>query len=183
MVAADQPHTMKEQITSALRHALTFLPALGIFFASKGWLTPAEGEVLDQELANTLSVLSGLAGAAVSRLLMFLIAKHAPALSNIFGGGSGGSLPLWAITAAAWGALSMAGAFSMSSCVVGADDQGNYTLRPDPRTMDAALRYLIRHEEDEGEKGGMTTWEYYDATSGEKIEPGDYAAYGIEERR
>lgn len=91
------------------------------------------------------------------------------------GGSGGGALPLMIATAAG---LSMAGGL-LSSCVVGVDEKGDWTLRPDPRTVDAGFRYLIRQEEDEDAKGGLTEWEYYDAATGEKIEPADYASYGI----
>lgn len=153
---------MKEQITSALRHALTFLPALGVFFASKGWITPEEGSVLDQELTDTLAVVAGLAGAAISRLLMFLIAKHAPHFSNIFGAGSGGNLPLLAITATS--GIILAGA-SLTSCVVGVDAEGGWSVRPDPRTVDAGFSYLVRHQDDA--KSGLKRTNRGDAKAAE----------------
>jgi hypothetical protein len=81
------------------------------------------------------------------------------------------------MTATAAG-LSMAGGL-LSSCVVGVDEAGNYSLRPDERTMDTALRYLIRHEEDEDAKGGLIQWVYYDPATGKEIPREDYAAWGI----
>ena len=72
----------------------------------------------------------------------------------------------------------MAGALLMSSCVVGVDERGGWSVRPDPLTVDAGLKYLIRHEGDA--KSGLTQWEYYDAETGKLIEPADYAAYGIQ---
>jgi hypothetical protein len=93
------------------------------------------------------------------------------------GGGSGGSW-LLAMMATAAGGLSMAGALLLSSCVVGVDDAGNYSLRPDPNTVDVALKYLIRHEDDDA-KSGMTRWTYHDPATGELIPEEDYAAWGI----
>lgn len=169
---------MKEQITSAIRHALTFLPALGVFLVSKGWLEPAEGVALDKELAELLSVAAGLAGAAISRLIMFAIARFAPHLRGIFGGSSGGTLPLWAMTAAAWGAFSLVVGLSMSACVVGVDERGGWSVRPDPLTVDAGLKYLIRHDDGDA-KDGLMQWRYYDPETGKEIPEEDYAAWGI----
>lgn len=66
----------------------------------------------------------------------------------------------------------------LSSCTVGVDAEGGWSLKPDPRTIDAGLKYLIRHEEDSA-KGGMTEWNYYDPATGEEIAEEDYAAWGI----
>lgn len=68
----------------------------------------------------------------------------------------------------------------LPACTVGVDSAGGWSVRPDPLTIDAGLKYLIRHEEDEdGSKAGLTQWEYYDPTTGEKIPEEDYAAWGI----
>jgi hypothetical protein len=68
----------------------------------------------------------------------------------------------------------------LPSCTVGVDSTGGWSIKPDPLTIDAGLKYLIRHEEDEdGSKAGLTQWEYYDPATGEKIKPEDYAAWGI----
>lgn len=68
----------------------------------------------------------------------------------------------------------------LPACTVGVDSAGGWSVRPDPKTIDAGLKYLIRHEEDEdGSKAGLTQWEYYDPATGEKIKPEDYAAWGI----
>jgi hypothetical protein len=67
----------------------------------------------------------------------------------------------------------------LPGCMVGVDGEGNYSVRPDPRTMDVALKYLIRHEEDEDSKGGLVEWEYYDPATGEEIAEEDYAVWGI----
>jgi hypothetical protein len=92
------------------------------------------------------------------------------------GGSSGGSWLLAMIATAA--GLSMAGGL-LSSCVVGVDEQGGWSVRPDPLTVDAGLKYLIRHEEDEDAKGGLTQWRYYDPETGKEIPEEDYAAWGI----
>ncbi len=91
VATASDLHAMKEKLASALRHALTFLPALGAFFVSKGWLTADEGAQLDKELIDFLTVVAGLVAAVLSRLVMFLVAKYAPHFSGFLGGGSGGS--------------------------------------------------------------------------------------------
>lgn len=69
-------------------------------------------------------------------------------------------------------------AILLPACTVGVDAEGGWSVRPDPRTVDAGLRYLIRHEEDEA-KGGLTQWKYYDPATGEEIAEEDYAAWGI----
>ena len=66
----------------------------------------------------------------------------------------------------------------LPACTVGVDSAGGWSVRPDPLTIDAGLKYLIRHEEDEA-KGGLTEWEYYDPATGEKIPVENYAAWGI----
>ena len=66
----------------------------------------------------------------------------------------------------------------LTACTVGVDAEGGWSVRPDPRTIDAGLRYLIRQEEDEA-KGGLTQWKYYDPATGEEIAEEDYAAWGI----
>ena len=106
---------MKDKLASYLRHALTFLPALGVFFVSKGWLEPQEGATLDKELTDFLSVVAGMVASGLVRLLMLLVAKHAPHLKTILGGVSGGSAAV-AMTATAWGAI-LAGAL-LTSCLV-----------------------------------------------------------------
>ena len=66
------------------------------------------------------------------------------------------------------------------ACTVGVDSSGGWSVRPDPKTIDAGLRYLIRHEEDpDGSKSGLTQWKYYDPATGEEIPEEDYAAWGI----
>ena len=68
----------------------------------------------------------------------------------------------------------------LSSCTVGVDSAGGWSVRPDPLTIDAGLKYLIRHEEDEdGSKAGLTQWKYYDPATGEEIPEEDYDAWGI----
>lgn len=68
----------------------------------------------------------------------------------------------------------------LPACTVGVDAEGGWSIKPDPLTIDAGLKYLIRHEEDEdGSKGGLVSWEYYDPATGEKIPVEDYAAWGI----
>lgn len=165
---------MKEKLSSALRHALTFLPALGAFLVSQGWLSPDEGATLDKELVEFLGVVAGLVAAGLSRLLMFALAKWAPHLRGIFGGGSGW-VPVAAMTAT-WGAVLLGGAL-LTSCVVGVDEQGGWSVRPDPKTIDTAFRYAIRH--DTGEKGKPVEWVYYDPATGKEIPAEDYAAWGI----
>jgi len=94
------------------------------------------------------------------------------------GGTSGGSvLPLMMATAAG---VSLAGGLLLSSCAVGVDEEGNYLLKPDPHSVDALIKYAIRHEEDEDAKGGAVEWVYYDPKTGKPIDPKDYAAWGIE---
>jgi hypothetical protein len=66
----------------------------------------------------------------------------------------------------------------LPGCTVGVDAEGGWSIRPDPRTVDAGFRYLIRQEEDEA-KGGLTTWKYYDPATGEEIPESEYAAWGI----
>jgi hypothetical protein len=169
---------MNEKLTTYLRHAITSLPAVFAGFAANGFLTADEAAKLDGELKAFLVGVAAVLAAAVTRWVMRLVAKHAPQFSNIFGGPSGGAAAAVAMTAAAWGGVAMAGALLMSSCVVGVDERGGWSVRPDPLTVDASLKYLIRHEGDA--KSGLTEWEYYDAETGKLIEPADYAAYGIQ---
>ncbi len=56
--------------------------------------------------------------AAISRWVMLLLAKHAPHLRNIFGGGSGGSLPLVAMAGIATWGTGLVGALFLTSCSV-----------------------------------------------------------------
>lgn len=169
---------MNEKLTTYLRHAITSLPAVFAAFAANGFLTADEAAKMDGDLKVFLVGLASVLAAAATRWAMRVIAKHAPHLSNIFGGPSGGAAAAVAMTAT-WGAVFLAGA-SLTSCVVGVDGEGNYTARPDPVTMDVALKYLIRHEQDEdGSKGGLTAWDYFDPATGEKIKQEDYAAWGI----
>jgi hypothetical protein len=65
----------------------------------------------------------------------------------------------------------------LPGCTVGVDSTGGWSIRPDPHSVDAALRYAIRHEGDA--KAGLTVWEYFDPATGEKIPVEDYAAWGI----
>ncbi len=68
----------------------------------------------------------------------------------------------------------------VSSCTVGVDSTGGWSIKPDPMTIDAGLKYLIRHEEDEaGSKAGLTQWKYYDPATGKEIPEEEYAAWGI----
>lgn len=96
--------------------------------------------------------------------------------SGVKSGGSSGGSWLPAIVATAAG-LSMAGGL-LSSCVVGVDAEGGWSVRPDPLTVDAGLKYLIRHDDD-GAKDGLTQWRYYDPETGKEIPEEDYAAWGI----
>lgn len=66
----------------------------------------------------------------------------------------------------------------LPACTVGVDAEGGWSIRPDPRTVDAGLRYLIRHDDDAA-KSGLTQWKYYDPATGEEIPEEDYAAWGI----
>jgi len=92
------------------------------------------------------------------------------------GSSSGGSL-LLLMTATAAG-CALAGGL-LSSCAVGVDAEGGWSIRPDPHSVDAVLRRAIRHE-DESAKGGLTTWHYYDPATGKRIPEEDYAAWGIQ---
>lgn len=141
---------MKDQIFSLLRHAITALPAVGGYLAAKGLLTPEEAAQLDGGLTQFLLMLAGILSAVVVRLVMALIAKHAPHLRGIFGGPGGAAV---AMTAATWGALAVAGGGLLTSCAVGVDEQGNYLLKPDPYSIDAVLSHVIRHEEDSAKSG------------------------------
>lgn len=68
----------------------------------------------------------------------------------------------------------------LASCTVGVDAEGGWSIRPDPMTIDAGLKYLIRHEQDEdGSKAGLTQWKYYDPATGKEIPEEDYAQWGI----
>lgn len=69
-------------------------------------------------------------------------------------------------------------ALLLCACTVGVDAEGGWSIKPDPRTVDAGLRYLIRHDEDSA-KAGLTQWKYYDPATGEEIPEEDYAAWGI----
>lgn len=84
------------------------------------------------------------------------------------GTGGGGMSPLWV--------LALMALFLCPSCVVGVDENG-WSLRPDPKTLDTAFRYAIRH--DDGAKSGSVEWVYYDPATGKEIPPEDYAAWGI----
>lgn len=167
---------MNEKLTTYLRHAITSLPAVFAAFAANGFLTADEAAKLDGDLKVFLVGLASVLAAAATRWAMRVIAKHAPHLSNIFGGPSGGAAAAVAMTAT-WGAVFLAGA-SLTSCVVGVDEAGGWSVRPDPLTIDTGLKYLIRHDE-ESAKSGLTQWEYFDPATGEKIKPEDYAAWGI----
>lgn len=168
---------MKEKLFSLFRHAITAIPAAGAAMAANGWLTADEGATLDADLTTFLVSLAAILAGVLTRWIMAIVAKHAPHLSNIFGGPSGGAAAAVAMTAVTWGAFSMAGALLMSSCSVGVDSAGGWSIRPDPLTIDAGLKYLIRHEDDA--KSGLTEWEYFDPSTGEQIKPEDYAAWGI----
>ena len=167
---------MNDKLTTYLRHAITSLPALFAGFAANGFLTAEEAAKLDADLKTFLVGLAAVLAAALTRWIMRLVAEHAPHLRNILGGGSGGTAVL-AMTAAAWGASAMVVALSMSSCVVGVGEDG-WSVRPDPITIDAGLKYLIRHD-DGGAKDGLTTWRYYDPETGKEIPPEEYEAWGI----
>jgi hypothetical protein len=91
------------------------------------------------------------------------------------GGSSGESVPLLMMATAA--GVSLAGGLLLSSCAVGIDEEGNYLVKPDPHSVDALLKYAIRHEDDA--KGGAVEWVYYDPKTGKSIDPEDYAAWGI----
>lgn len=68
----------------------------------------------------------------------------------------------------------------LPACTVGVDSAGGWSVRPDPKTIDAGLKYLIRHEEDEdGSKAGLTQWKYYDPATGREIPEEEYDAWGI----
>lgn len=41
----------------------------------------------------------------------------------------------------------------LSGCTVGVDAEGGWSIRPDPRTVDAGFAYLIRHEQDSAKSG------------------------------
>lgn len=165
---------MKDQIYSLLRHAITALPAVGGYLAAKGLLTPEEAAQLDGGLTQFLLMAAGILSAVLVRLVMALIAKHAPHLRGLLGGSGTAAV---AMTAATWGALALAGGVLLTSCVVGVDEAGHYSVRPDPYSIDAVLKYSIRHED--SAKSGGVEWVYYDETTGKLIDPADYAAYGI----
>lgn len=179
----NRANLMNEKLSTYLRHAITSLPAVFAGLATSGFLTADEAAKLDGELKAFLVGLAAVLAAAVTRWLMRVIAEKAPHLKDIFNGPSGGGAAAVAMTAIAWGALSVAGALSMQSCAVGVDERGNYLLRPDPNTLDVALKYLIRHAPDEDSKGGLVEWEYFDPATGKEIPEEDYAAWGIEEKR
>ena len=68
----------------------------------------------------------------------------------------------------------------LSGCAVGVDSTGGWSIKPDPQTIDAGLKYLIRHEEDEdGSKAGLTQGKYYDPATGKEIPEDEYDAWGI----
>lgn len=166
---------MKDKLFSLLRHAITAIPAAGAAMAANGWLTAEEGAKLDGDLTTFLMGLAAILAGVLARWLMAFVGKHAPHLSNIFGAGSGGNLPLLAITATL--GIVLAGG-SLTSCVVGVDEAGGWSVRPDPMTIDTGLKYLIRHDKDSA-KSGLTQWKYYDPETGKEIPPADYAAWGI----
>jgi hypothetical protein len=147
--AANDPiqDPIRDQLQSLLRHAITAIPAVGGYLAGKGLLTANEAAQLDAGMTQLLLALAAILPAMLARLVMGMIAKHAPLLRGIFGGWSGGtSIVAMTLTAAAV-------AVSLPSCVVGVDEGGNYSLRPDPYAIDAALKYAIRHED--SAKSGM----------------------------
>jgi hypothetical protein len=65
----------------------------------------------------------------------------------------------------------------LPGCVAGVDADGGFFVKPDPLTVDAGLKYLIRP--DDSAKSGLTTWEYFDPETGQEIPEEDYAAWGI----
>ena len=164
MTPASKPFWHSKTVwVQALAITATFIPPVA------AWLT-----------ANPVEFVAALA--AVNTLVRFATRGSLsifPDDADIGGksGGSSAGSALLAMTATAAG-LAMAGGL-LSSCVVGVDERGDYSLRPDPRTMDVALKYLIRHEEDEDAKGGLTTWTYHDPATGALIPEEDYAAWGI----
>jgi hypothetical protein len=82
---SDEPSVMKSNLTSAIRHGLSALPALGSFLLAKGWLATGDAAQLDQAQSNVIPVIAAVLAALVTRLLMFAIAKYAPALQGLFG--------------------------------------------------------------------------------------------------
>jgi hypothetical protein len=139
---------------------------------------PAVGEWVARNPVEFVAVLG-----AINTLVRFathgsvsVFQDDEPGSAEGKGGSSGGSLLLLMIATAA--GFIMAGGL-LSSCAVGIDEQGNYLLKPDPYAIDAGLKYLIRHEEDEDAKGGAVEWVYYDPKTGKPIDPKDYAAWGI----
>lgn len=125
MVAARRrTATMKTKLATSIRHALTSLPALGTYLATKGWLSPAEGAQLDGSLDNLYAVIAALLAAVLVRLIMLAVARFAPGLAPLLGndteasGGNapgGGMSPALLISTAA--ALSMVGALPSCSVV------------------------------------------------------------------
>lgn len=73
--------------------------------------------------------------------------------------------------------LCVSSLFIFSSCMVGIDGQGNWQLRPDPKSVDATLSYFLR-QAPSSSKDASVEWEYYDA-DGNVIPPEQYDAYGI----
>ena len=135
----------------------------------------------DVVLSLVRKILSGVAGGlvawgkldpakaeALTGFALVLISSAWSFRAKGGGTGGGGMSPLWV--------LALLTLLLCPSCVVGVDENG-WSLRPDPKTLDTAFRYAIRH--DDGAKSGSVEWVYYDPATGKEIPPEDYAAWGI----
>jgi hypothetical protein len=117
---------MKEKIATALRHALTSLPAAGGYLLARGWLAAEEAAELDALQGQALAGLAAIAAAGAARFILLGVAKWAPGLQGVFGagqagqadspssaGGTGGMTPAWVVVGTA--AALMAGGL-LPSC-------------------------------------------------------------------
>lgn len=108
---------MQAKLETSLRHAITFLPGLGAFLVSKGWLTGDEGSQLDAAFFTFLSTVAAVLAAVVTRLLMILISKHFPGLEGLLGDRQQGSVK-GILLMLAGSAFLIGGSGTLTSCSV-----------------------------------------------------------------
>ena len=76
------PHTMKAQLTSLLRHALTALFGLGGFLTAKGLISPDDAEAVNAASVSLVDAIVVIVVAVVARLIFSKVPGLAPASSS-----------------------------------------------------------------------------------------------------
>lgn len=118
---------MKEKIATALRHALTSLPAVGGYLLARGWLAAEEAAQLDALQEQALAGLAAIVAGVAARFILLGLARWAPGLQGVFGdgkggasastGGTGGMTPMWMVVGTA--AALLAGGLLPSCAALG----------------------------------------------------------------